>query len=81
MKVSLGDAPAQNLNIEQATTLAKETLKNIENEFHKVLDVENNDQLVEKIKEKTNELKDTLQTYITEIGGKVNILQLIFFNK
>uniref|UniRef100_A0A6M2E0E9 Putative apolipophorin-iii thitarodes pui n=1 Tax=Xenopsylla cheopis TaxID=163159 RepID=A0A6M2E0E9_XENCH len=72
VQVSLGDAPAQNLNIEQATTLAKETLKNIENEFHKVLDVENNDQLVEKIKEKTNELKDTLQTYITEIGGKTN---------
>ncbi|XP_026466915.1 apolipophorin-3-like [Ctenocephalides felis] len=75
VQVALCDAPTDSMqlpSLQEVKDKADEALNNVQTEFHKLVGVQNNEELVKKISDGTDQLKDTLSNFLGKLNTEVN---------
>lgn len=58
-------------SLQEVKDKADEALNNVQTEFHKLVGVQNNEELVKKISDGTDQLKDTLSNFLGKLNTEV----------
>lgn len=58
-------------SLQEVKDKADEALNNVQTEFHKLVGVQNNEELVKKISDGTDQLKDTLSNFLRKLNTEV----------